>query len=55
MDVIDQNITGFMHQDLKTAVDQALIIDRQTVFQGSFRWSWQNAWEIFRDNLTPIL
>jgi len=26
-------------------------LDRETVWQGSQRWSWQLAWEIFRENL----
>jgi glycosyltransferase involved in cell wall biosynthesis len=51
MDVIDQGITGCMNKDLKQAVDSALQLDRDQVYQGSQRWSWQRAWEIFRDNL----
>jgi glycosyltransferase involved in cell wall biosynthesis len=51
LDVIDQNITGYMHEDLKIAVENALLVDRSIVEQGSLRWSWANAWTIFRDNL----
>jgi glycosyltransferase involved in cell wall biosynthesis len=51
LDVIDQNITGYMHEDLKVAVENALLIDRKTVEEGSHRWSWEKAWKIFRDNL----
>jgi len=29
-------------------------LDRDRVLEGSQRWSWQRAWEIFRDNLTPL-
>jgi glycosyltransferase involved in cell wall biosynthesis len=50
-DVIDQGITGYMVPNLRTAVDQCLTMDRNLVAQGSQRWSWQRAWEIFRDNL----
>jgi hypothetical protein len=28
-----------------------LELDRDVVQQGSQKWNWQNAWEIFRDNL----
>ena len=50
-DVIDQGVTGYMVPNLRTAVDQCLAMDRNLVAQGSQRWSWQRAWEIFRDNL----
>ena len=50
-DVIDQGMTGFMNEDLKQAVKDALMLDRNKVWEGSSRWSWERAWEIFRDNL----
>jgi glycosyltransferase involved in cell wall biosynthesis len=50
-DVIDEGITGCMHENLKLAVLSAQGLDRQTVWEGSKRWSWENAWQIFRDNL----
>lgn len=54
LDVIDQNITGVMNHDLRTAVEQALDLDREVVYNASMKWSWQAAWEIFRDNLVEI-
>jgi glycosyltransferase involved in cell wall biosynthesis len=51
LDVIDENITGCMNEDLKQAVKDALMLDRQKVWEGSGRWTWERAWEIFRDNL----
>jgi glycosyltransferase involved in cell wall biosynthesis len=53
-DVIDQGITGFMvteQEGLKAAVDKCLAINRNDVHRVSHRWSWERAWEIFRDNL----
>jgi glycosyltransferase involved in cell wall biosynthesis len=50
-DVIDEGITGCMNDDLKQAIKDALMLDRQRVWEGSNRWSWEKAWEIFRDNL----
>jgi len=50
-DVIDEGITGCMNEDLKQAVKDALMLDRQRVWEGSNRWTWERAWEIFRDNL----
>jgi glycosyltransferase involved in cell wall biosynthesis len=54
LDVIDQGITGFMVQEqegLRVAVEKCMQLDRETVHRVSHRWSWQRAWEIFRDNL----
>jgi glycosyltransferase involved in cell wall biosynthesis len=50
-DVIDQGITGYMDEDLKTAIDQCLRLDRVRVEEASLRWSWEECWRIFRDNL----
>jgi glycosyltransferase involved in cell wall biosynthesis len=53
-DVIDQGITGFMIEEregLHVAVEKCLRIDRADVYRASQRWSWQRAWEIFRDNM----
>jgi len=50
-DVIDEDITGCMRDNLKDAVDAALKLNRINVFEGSKRWTWDNAWKIFKDNL----
>jgi len=52
-DVIDQGITGFMVEEserLKIAVDKCLQINRTDVHKASQRWSWGEAWIIFRDS-----
>jgi glycosyltransferase involved in cell wall biosynthesis len=55
LDVIDEGITGCMNNELKQAVKDALMLDRQRIWEGSFRWSWENAWQIFKDNLVEKL
>ena len=52
-DVVDEGVTGCMNFDLKQAVTDCLFLNRQKVWEGSQRWSWDRAWHIFRDNLTP--
>jgi glycosyltransferase involved in cell wall biosynthesis len=54
LDVIDEGVTGFTDQDLATAVHRCLGLNRDRVLVGSQRWSWDAAWQIFRDNLTPL-
>jgi glycosyltransferase involved in cell wall biosynthesis len=55
IDVVAQGVTGWMVPDLAEATRHALTLDRETVWIGSQRWSWQSAWEIFRDNLVPVV
>jgi len=54
-DVVDEGVTGCLNDDLKQAVKDALMLSRGLVYQGSHRWSWERAWEIFRDNLVTKL
>lgn len=54
IDVIDPGETGFMQKDLKLAVDQCLLLNRDEVNLHSQKWSWENAWQIFKKNLIEI-
>ena len=51
LDVIDEGITGCMNDDLKQAVSDCLFLPRHQVWAGSLQWTWERAWEIFRNNL----
>ena len=55
LDVIDEGITGCVNLLLKQAVTDCLFLPRRQVWDGSQRWSWDRAWEIFRDNLVPVV
>jgi len=50
-DVIEQGVTGFMNENLADAVTACLHLNRDRVLKGSQRWSWDTAWQTFRDNL----
>jgi len=50
-DVIEQGVTGFMNENLEDAVTACLQLNRDRVLKGSQKWSWDNAWQTFRDNL----
>ena len=50
-DVVEPGVTGFLEEDLATAVHRCIGLSRDRVLAGSQKWSWQRAWEIFRDNL----
>ncbi len=53
LDVVEEGVTGCLDFDINRAITNALELDRNKVHQGSMRWSWEKAWEIFRDNLVP--
>jgi len=53
--VIDEGVTGCMNPYLKQAVTDCLFLPRRQVWDGSQRWNWDRAWEIFRDNLVPVV
>ena len=52
LDVIDQAETGFMNENLQDAVHGCMQLSRERVLQGSQRWTWENAWQIFKNNLS---
>ena len=51
IDVIEPNVTGVMDQDLRTAVNQALLLNRTQVKTAAQSWTWDRVWTIFRDSL----
>jgi len=53
-DVIDQSETGFMDDDLSVAIERCAELDRNDVYEKSKKWSWENCWEIFKNNLVPV-
>ena len=53
-DVVEQGVTGYMEKDLATATYRCLGLNRDQVLEGSQRWTWEKAWEIFRDNLVSV-
>jgi glycosyltransferase involved in cell wall biosynthesis len=54
LDVIDNGITGYMEEDLATSVHRCLGLNRDDVLNRSTRWSWEKAWEIFKENLVSV-
>lgn len=50
-DIIEQGVTGFMDDNLITAINSAIKLNRNVVQQSSQKWTWENCWNIFKDNL----
>jgi glycosyltransferase involved in cell wall biosynthesis len=53
-DVILSQIDGYLSYDLNYAISCCLKLDRDKVCQSSKRWSWENAWQIFKSNLIDL-
>jgi glycosyltransferase involved in cell wall biosynthesis len=51
LDVVNHGVTGYLDNDLKVAVDEAIDLNRLSVYKGSFDWSWENCWQIFKKSL----
>ena len=54
LDVVDHGITGYLSNNLYDSIYGALELDREEVYNGSLKWNWEHAWEIFRDNLVDM-
>jgi glycosyltransferase involved in cell wall biosynthesis len=50
-DVVENGVTGYMEEDLATAVHRCLGLNRKKVLKGSQRWTWDRAWQIFKEHL----
>ena len=51
IDIIDPGLTGFLNDNLHLAVEQCLTLDRAAVEDASLKWTWQECWRIFQENL----
>ena len=54
IDVVDHGITGFLRDNLKQAITECLTLDRYQVECHSTKYTWENAWEIFKNNLIEV-
>ena len=51
VDIVEQGVNGYMDYNLETAVKKCLTLDRKAVKKASQGWTWDSAWQIFRENL----
>lgn len=51
IDILDTGITGHMSDNLKDSIDLCLTYSRERVEHASQKWTWDNCWEIFKNNL----
>jgi glycosyltransferase involved in cell wall biosynthesis len=51
LDIVEPGLTGFLNDNLKSAVEQCLTLDRSVVETASLQWTWAECWRIFEENL----
>jgi glycosyltransferase involved in cell wall biosynthesis len=51
IDIVETGINGYMNEDLATAIESALKLDRDIVKDSSQKWTWAACWDIFQKNL----
>jgi glycosyltransferase involved in cell wall biosynthesis len=54
LDVIEQNKTGYMHENLLYAIVKACSLNKNIVKIESTKYTWENCYKIFKDNLIQI-
>ena len=50
-DIIEQNVNGYLDNDLNVAITECLKLDRKTVYDSSTKWTWENCCQDFIDFL----
>ncbi len=54
LDVVKHGVTGYLRENLKLSITECLTLNRQNVELESLSWSWEEAWNIFKNNLTEV-
>lgn len=53
-DIIEQGVSGYMSAKLRDAVELALLIPRDRVTAAGRKWTWEECWIIFKENLVEV-
>lgn len=51
IDVVEQGVNGYHGDDLQASIESCMELDRKTVYESSAKWTWENCWKIFKENL----
>jgi glycosyltransferase involved in cell wall biosynthesis len=55
IDVVESGVNGTLSNNLVEAIEACRHLDRARIEEHSQQWTWQNCWNIFRDNLIPVM
>jgi glycosyltransferase involved in cell wall biosynthesis len=54
IDILEPGINGYMEKSLSDSVKMCMSLDRDVVEKSSNKWSWQECWNIFKENLIQL-
>ena len=53
IDIVENSLTGYMENNLELAIIRCLTLNRDIVKENSYKWTWENCWNLFKGNLIP--
>jgi glycosyltransferase involved in cell wall biosynthesis len=54
IDILEQDVNGHMSDNLSHSIKMAAKLDREKVKQSAEKWTWDNCWQMFKQNLISI-
>lgn len=54
IDIIEEGVNGYIGDNLKENVLCCLLLDRDIVIESGKKWTWEECWEIFKNNLIEV-
>ena len=51
LDVVECGVNGYLNENLHLAVEGCFSLNKAHIYLSSRRWTWQNCWNIFHQNL----
>lgn len=54
IDIVENGVNGYSDNEISVAIEKCLDLDRSVVYNSSKKWTWEECWTIFRDNLISI-
>jgi glycosyltransferase involved in cell wall biosynthesis len=50
-DIIEEGINGYLSETLSDAIQKCVYLDRESVYNSSIKWSWENCYKQFSETL----
>jgi glycosyltransferase involved in cell wall biosynthesis len=54
IDIIENGVNGYLDENLASAIEKCLALDREVVCASSSKWTWLDCWKIFQKNLVKV-
>jgi len=54
LDIITDGLNGYMNNDISKAIYKCRSLYRKQIMESSKKWTWEECWNIFKNNLIPL-